>query len=158
MFAFMRQTVCPQRRQTTTTQTHIDVSDLEADTPRRNVYKTHSNVSCPADSSSLRSNVYSSSDLRSNDDAPNDTHCKVLHQGRQRVYPRMRWFVAIRHVCHLLQIRRQWSITDALHQQLSATYGNVTRVRGVLQCTPPGRQRSDADMHDCCSNAYTLRP
>jgi hypothetical protein len=191
MFAFMRQTVCPQRRQTnTTTQTHIDVPEPEAETPRSNVFEAHSNVSDPADSGphrcnifhnlpdqlsasrevnnvydthsnvsgstggSAHSDVYSSSNPRSNDHDSNDTHCNVLHQAkqairqakrlrlfsRQRVHPRMRWFVAIRHVCHLLQIRRQWSITDTLLQQFSATYGNVTRVRGVLQCAPPRQQ------------------
>jgi hypothetical protein len=69
MFAFMRQTVCPQRRQTNAA-TQTDVPEPEAEvcydhqqTPRRNVYETHSNVSDSVNSSSHSSNVH---DARSN--------------------------------------------------------------------------------------------
>jgi hypothetical protein len=55
MFAFTRQTVCPQRRQANTMQTHIDVPEPKAEqTPRSNVYKTHSNVSGNASGSARR--------------------------------------------------------------------------------------------------------
>jgi hypothetical protein len=81
MFAFMRQTVCPQRRQTnTTTQTHIDVPEPKAEqTPRSNVYKSHSNVS--GDASSSTHKLLSSSNRNLNDTIT--AMCRTLHDRLQ---------------------------------------------------------------------------